>query len=376
MKKETLKQVEAKLRARYGPLTIPTLKERRALDFIPRGISTQSLSTDLMLGRPGLPLGRAVQITGLDGHGKTTLVLHLIAEVQRIGGHASMTDAERCYEWGRARRLGVDREKVRLFNPDSLEAALKIARDYVRGFGRAKPNVPHLHVIDSLDGLPPLAVQELKPGERLPAAVSLANGLHLPDLINACAQYKCCLLFVSQLSHKMSARGLYQTFEQQFDTKGGLTPKFRASIRLHVRRGPKLPDGSGYVNVLQTIKNKVGVPFKKCEYNMLFRTGIDKYVDLFEAGKQIGVVKVQKAPKKGEARYRLQLGEGLTLFTPGSWRLIVAEHGGPDAFRDTLTEIAIQKGLMEPYGIPNEERIAESDGERDVIIDEAEGVEA
>src|SRR5262245_60654630 len=190
------------MRKKFGRLQFPTAKELDSLGFIPDGISTQSLEIDLAIGRPGIPRGRLTQILGLDGSGKSTLVTHLIAELQRQGGLAVLCDTEGSYEKWRLKLLGVDYDELEWFRPRSLEEMYQMARTFIELFVPANPTTPLGIFIDSLDGLHADGAMAAEAGESLPRIDARVNGTENPKLVDLAGRYKVALVYCSQLTTK------------------------------------------------------------------------------------------------------------------------------------------------------------------------------
>src|SRR5207253_7960825 len=218
-----------------GADRVPTAREAAEFGFIPFGISTQSLCLDLSIGRPGLPAGRLTQILGLDGHGKSSLATSIMAETQRIGGHAVLVDTEGSYEAWRLRKLGV-RVRSPMHHddcdckefcagayeplwPQTLEELFGMCQTYITQFRKDNPDTPLTVVVDSLDGLPPEARAEADHDESLPMVNARVIGERLPKLITAVARYKPVLIFVSQLTTKANSGFRGRWSGPEYDTK-------------------------------------------------------------------------------------------------------------------------------------------------------------
>jgi len=354
-----------KLRKQYGADVFPTKKEAKALGYVPGGISTQSLMLDLAIGRPGLPRGRMFQLMGLDGHGKSTLSHHIIAETQRLGGHATLIDTEDVFDEERAEEIGVNLEDLELVYPRTLEEALCSARDHIREFGKENPTAIHTLILDSLDGRPSSKVQNLAPGESSIARAAADIALLLPEVVNMAARYKCLFVCVSQLSTKIGS-GNYRPAHMgpEMETRGGNVPRYRATVRVEIKRGKRLEDKSGFLNRLTIIKNKVAPPFREAIYTMKFVNGIDKLQDLFDGALELGILKERKKSPAGKTRYLFRLRKVKEECTRVTWPALIVKLGGPDKARMKFLAYACRKGLMRPYGQRGEQPIAESDGER------------
>jgi len=360
-----LDAVRAKLLKKYGAAKV----DSELLSHIPYGISTQSLQLDLAIGRPGVPAGRVVQILGIDGVGKSTIVHHLCAEALLLDGYVISLDAEQAIDESRAYHMGFDvnSERVLSLMPYTLEELFGMAGMAIKEVAsvRESPDIPILVAIDSLDGLPTMAQREREDAEdKFVAAASRVINDHLPALLLTASQEKATMVFVSQLTTKFGGGWRPGFAGPEYDTRGGLGIKYRASLRIQVKRGPFLGDSKddrpGFTNKIEIIKNKVAPPFKKCEYDMLFESGIDKYSDLFEAGQVIRLIS-----GGGGGRYTVKLKKAEHHIYKKEWPKLVDDQGGPDKFRKRMTRTAIRRGFLKPYGQVAEQPPAESEAEKD-----------
>ncbi len=273
---DTIKQIEKQ----YGKGAIMRLGDRAHVDV--DAISSGSLSIDAALGVGGYPKGRIIEIFGPESSGKTTLALHAIAEVQKRGGKAAFIDAENAIDPMYAKNLGVQIEDLILSQPDSGEQALEITELLI------KSEAFDLIVIDSVAALVPMA--ELA-GEMGDAQVGLQARLMskaMRKLSGVMNRSLTTVIFINQLREKVGIM-----FGNPEVTPGGRALKFYSSIRLDVRRGEAIKQGTDLlgnkVNV-KVVKNKVAPPFKVATVEILYGEGISKTGELIDLGVEYDVL--------------------------------------------------------------------------------------
>lgn len=246
-------------------------------------ISTGCLSLDFALGVGGLPRGRIVEIYGPESSGKTTLALHTIAQAQKMGGTAAFIDAEHALDPVYARKLGVDIDELYVAQPDNGEQALDITEALVRS------GAIDLVVIDSVAALVPR--QEIE-GDMGDAHVGLQARLMsqaLRKLAGVISKTNALVIFINQLREKVGV--MYGNPEV---TTGGKALKFYASVRIDVRKGEAIKNGSdviGYRTKLKVVKNKVAPPFRTTIVDMLFGEGISRSSALLEIAVQRDIIR-------------------------------------------------------------------------------------
>ena len=251
------------------------------VDVIPTG----SISLDIALGVGGMPRGRIVEVYGPESSGKTTLALHLVAEVQKMGGIAAYVDAEHALDPEYAKRLGVKTNELLISQPDNGEQALEIVETLVKSGGVS------LVVIDSVAALTPRAEIE---GEMDQQHVGLQARLMshaLRKLAGVSAKTNTTVLFINQIRHKIGVM-----FGNPETTTGGLALKFYSSVRLDIRRAAQIQSGEKIVGnrvKVKVVKNKVAAPFRTCEFDILYNEGISGHADTVNAGIQFAVVEKQ-----------------------------------------------------------------------------------
>ncbi len=274
--KEALKNIEKQ----YGKGAVMVLGNEPVsqLDVIPSG----SLILDKALGVGGYPKGRIIEIYGPESSGKTTFALHAIAEAQKLGGYAAFIDAEHALDPKYARSLGVNIEELVLSQPDSGEQALEIAEALI------KSGAIDIIVIDSVAALVPEAEINGEMGDShvgLQARLMSQAMRKLSGIIN---KTKCVAIFINQIREKVGV--MYGNPET---TPGGRALKFYSTIRLDVRRGEQLKNGSeavGNKTVVKVVKNKVAPPFKTAEVEIIYGEGISKIGELIDIAVNLGIV--------------------------------------------------------------------------------------
>ena len=245
-------------------------------------VSTGSLGLDMALGIGGLPRGRVVEIFGPESSGKTTLALHVVAEVQKAGGVAAFVDAEHALDPGYAQKLGVNLDDLLVSQPDAGEQALEITDTLVRS------GAVDVIVIDSVAALTPRAELEGEMGDSLPGLQARLMSQALRKLTASISKSKCLVIFINQIRMKIGV--MYGSPET---TTGGNALKFYASVRLDIRRtgSIKVRDEIVGNNVrVKVVKNKVAPPFREVEFDIIYGEGISKLGEVIDLGVKAGVV--------------------------------------------------------------------------------------
>jgi recombination protein RecA len=271
----------------YGEGSIMRLGDARAqmkIDVIPTG----ALSVDLALGVGGLPRGRVIEIFGPESSGKTTLMLHVIANAQKAGGLAAFIDAEHALDPAYAKRLGVNLQELLVSQPDSGEEALTICETLARS------NALDVIVIDSVAALVPKAELEGEMGMATMGMQARLMSQALRKLTAILNKTKTTCVFTNQLREKVGVM-----FGNPETTPGGKALKFYASVRIDIRRRDTLKDAAGNAvgNAVKVkiVKNKVAPPFAEAEFEILYNHGINKEGTILEVGLQHGVVEKKGA---------------------------------------------------------------------------------
>jgi len=245
-------------------------------------IRSGSLAIDAALGVGGFPKGRVIEIFGPESSGKTTLTLHLIAEVQKAGGTAAFIDAEHALDPTYASHLGVDIDNLIVSQPDHGEQALEIAGALIC------TGTVDLVVVDSVAALVPKAELEGEMGDSHMGLQARLMSQALRKLTGHVSRTNCCLVFINQLREKIGVM-----FGNPETTTGGRALKFYGSVRVEVRRGAVIKDGDkiiGNRTKVKIVKNKVAAPFREAEVDLIHGEGISWEGDLVDLGVQNGVL--------------------------------------------------------------------------------------
>ncbi len=271
----------------YGDGSIMRLGDSRALKQI-EVIPTGSLAVDLALGVGGIPRGRVVEIFGPESSGKTTLMLHVIANAQKAGGLAAFIDAEHALDPAYAKRLGVNLNDLLVSQPDSGEEALTICETLARS------NALDVIVIDSVAALVPRAELEGEMGMATMGMQARLMSQALRKLTAILAKAKTTCVFTNQLREKVGVM-----FGNPETTPGGKALKFYASVRIDIRRKDTIKDAAGnalgnHVKV-KIVKNKVAPPFAEAEFDILYNHGINQEGSILDVGIESGVVEKKGA---------------------------------------------------------------------------------
>ena len=333
-KNEKLKALDAaisQIEKQYGKGAVMKLGDPSAqmnVETIPTG----SLSLDIALGLGGIPKGRIIEIYGPESSGKTTVTLHMIAEVQKRGGIAGFIDAEHALDPVYAKNIGVDIDELYISQPDSGDQALEIAETMVRS------GAMDIIVIDSVAALVPRQEIEGDMGDSHVGLQARLMSQALRKLTPVISKSNCVVVFINQLREKVGVM-----FGNPETTTGGRALKFYASVRMDVRRIETLKQNGEMVGNrtrIKIVKNKIAPPFKEAEFDIMFGKGISKEGDILDLAASIDVV------NKSGAWYAYngdKIGQGRE-----NAKMYLASH--PEVMEEIEAKVRTHYGLNEKAG--------------------------
>ena len=280
-KLKALESALAQIEKQYGKGSVMKLGDKGAnmkIETIPTG----SLSLDLALGLGGVPKGRIIEVYGPESSGKTTIALHMVAEVQKAGGIAGFIDAEHALDPAYARNIGVDIDNLYISQPDNGEQALEITETMVRS------GAVDILIVDSVAALVPKAEIDGDMGDSHVGLQARLMSQALRKLTAVISKSNCIVIFINQLREKVGVM-----FGNPETTTGGRALKFYSSIRMDVRRIETLKQNGeaiGNRTRIRVVKNKIAPPFKEAEFDIMFGEGISRTGDVLDLAASEGVV--------------------------------------------------------------------------------------
>ena len=347
-KQKALEAALGHIEKQYGKGSVMKLGESGAnmqVETVPTG----SLSLDIALGVGGVPKGRIIEIYGPESSGKTTVALHMVAEVQKRGGIAGFIDAEHALDPVYAKNIGVDIDNLYISQPDNGEQALEITETMVRS------GAVDIVIVDSVAALVPKAEIDGDMGDSHVGLQARLMSQALRKLTAVISKSNCVVIFINQLREKVGVM-----FGNPETTTGGRALKFYSSIRLDVRRVETLKQGGEMVGNhtrIKVVKNKVAPPFKQAEFDIMFGTGISKEGDILDLAADCGIV------NKSGAWYAYngdKIGQGRE-----NAKIFLKEH--TDICDEIEKKVRIQYHLL-----PDEEGDTQENAATDSVQDDSE----
>ena len=326
-KQKALEAALGHIEKQYGKGSVMKLGDSSS-NMVVEAVPTGSLGLDIALGVGGVPKGRIVEIYGPESSGKTTVALHMVAEVQKRGGIAGFIDAEHALDPVYAKNIGVDIDNLYISQPDNGEQALEITETMVRS------GAVDIVIVDSVAALVPKAEIEGDMGDSHVGLHARLMSQALRKLTAAISRSNCVVIFINQLREKVGVM-----FGNPETTTGGRALKFYASVRLDVRRTETLKQGGEMVGnhvKVKVVKNKVAPPFKQAEFDIMFGTGISREGEILDLASECNVVNKSGAwySYKGE-----RIGQGRE-----NVKIFLKDH--PEICEEIEKQVRIQYHLL------------------------------
>lgn len=296
-KKKALETAIGVIEKQFGAGAIMRLGQTKTMDVA--AIPTGSMTLDLALGIGGIPRGRIIEIYGPESSGKTTVALHCIAETQKMGGEVAFIDVEHALDPVYAEKLGVDIESLLVSQPDSGEQALEIAE------ALARSGAIDCIVIDSVAAMVTKAEIDGVMGDTHVGQLARLMSQAMRKLTSVISKSNCAAIFINQIREKIG-----MVYGNPETTPGGRALKFYSTVRIEVRRGEQIKNGSeviGNRTKCKVVKNKVAPPFKECEFDIMYGQGVSRTGEVLDLATELNIV------KKGGAWYsynEMKLGQG------------------------------------------------------------------
>lgn len=341
--KKSLARLNSKLTKKGADSVVMSPGSDSFNSSISYGISTQSFMLDLAIGRPGFPAGRLTEIAGLESSSKSTLALHSLAEVQRIGGVGVLIETENGFDASRAQNIGVNLDTLMIGQPETMESVFETIDCFIRDIrGTMRFKGPVLIVWDSVAATPVSAELEGEYGDALMGAHARVISKAMRKLIALVAHEGITLIFINQL--KTDLKKTYGG--ESHVTFGGKAIRFAASIRIEVKRRKAIigkdKNPTGIEVRISIVKNKIAPPFNKADICIGFKSGLDKGQDLLDAGLYMGII---TEPSPGWFEYK-----GVK-FQSASWRKVIKDKlGGGRKLLKEMYAYAYKEKWLIPYG--------------------------
>lgn len=338
-KQKALEAALGHIEKQYGKGSVMKLGESGA-NMQVEAVPTGSLSLDIALGVGGVPKGRIIEIYGPESSGKTTVALHMVAEVQKRGGIAGFIDAEHALDPVYAKNIGVDIDNLYISQPDNGEQALEITETMVRS------GAVDIVIVDSVAALVPKAEIDGDMGDSHVGLQARLMSQALRKLTAVISKSNCVVIFINQLREKVGVM-----FGNPETTTGGRALKFYSSVRLDVRRVETLKQGGEMVGNhtrIKVVKNKVAPPFKQAEFDIMFGTGISREGDILDLAADCSIVNKSGA---WYAYHNEKIGQGRE-----NAKNFLKEH--PDICEEIEKQVRIHYHLL-----PDEEVLGEAETE-------------